>query len=186
MNLNNKIPIIFDRKFILRPIKEDDYLDYYSIGASFSNTEFLTWGPFWNLSEAKMMIDMFYLSNRDVPAFAIEDRRSGIMIGIIEFHTYNSMQNSAEVGFILHEDFQHQGIMRQALGYLIEFGFNTLGLTKIIIAHVDLNIASKKLIEYYGFHYEYTSFGGFVRKDNGELRDIIYYSLYKYEYERGM
>lgn len=180
------IPIIYDRQFIMRQITMDDYMDYYFIGLSKDNTRYLTWGPFENVLQAQIMLENFYLNRpvEEAPAFAIEYSKSKEVIGMIEFHSYNKTLNQAEVGFILREDFHHRGIMTKALGYLLEYGFHTLNLDKVLIGHVDLNLDSKHLILKFPFHYEFTKHCAFRTKDTFELRNVIYYSLYKDEYER--
>ncbi len=184
--MQKSIPIIYDKQFIMRQVTSEDYMDYYFIGLSKENTRYLSWGPFMSPFEAKIMLEEFYINrpSSEAPAFGIEYIKTKELIGMIEFHSYNNESNQAEVGFVLREDWHHRGIMTKALGYLIEFGFEHLKLDKILIGHVDLNVDSKKLIHKFPFHYEFTKRAGFCTKDTHEFRNVIYYSLYKYEYER--
>lgn len=180
------LPIIDLKKIILRPITLNDYMDYYFIGLSYENTKYLSWGPFESPLDAKIMLESFYLNQSSYSAnhsYAIEYKKTKEMIGILEFHTYFLENNSAEVGFILREDFHHQGIMTMALKELIKFGFNNLNYNKILIGSVDLNDDSIKLIKRFDFKYDFTKYQAFRTKDTFEQRNIIYYSMYKYEFE---
>ena len=185
--MKTNLPVVKSKRIILREITLDDYLDYFFIGSSVSTTKYLTWGPFEEPKDAYHMLYKFYIHRQDVglpPAYAICDKRSGEMIGLIEYHTYLPMQNCAELGFLLREDWQGIGIMKEALDIMIDLGFNYLDLDKIVVGHVDLNINCKKLIAKCGFKYEYSKYGGFTTKDTQEVRNILYYSMYKNEYER--
>lgn len=181
-----KIPIIYDKQFIMRPLVEDDYFDYYLIGMSFETTKYLTWGPFKSQFEAKLMLDEFYINRpkNEGPAFAIEMIKTKELAGIIELHSFSAEANQAEIGFVLRQDYQKRGIMTKALYYLLEIAFDYLNLDKVIVGHVDINLDSKRLIEKFPFRYDFTKYASFVTKDSHEMRNIIYYSLYKYEYER--
>lgn len=180
------MPVIRTSKFILRDIKKEDALDLFFIGSSFDNTRYLTWGPFLEPSEASIMLERFYFNRLylGLPVgYAIEDTKTHEMIGLIEYHTYFPATNSAELGFVLRSDYHKKGIMTRALGIMIELGFTHLGLDKLIVGHVDLNEDCKKLILKHNFKYEHTNFSAFKTKDTNEYRNILYYSLYKEEYE---
>lgn len=186
--MKNFMPVIKTKQFSLRDITVDDYFDYYLIGSSFNNTRYLTWGPFENPAQAKLAIESMYLPRPmlGLPVgYAIVDNKTNEMIGIIEYHTYFYEQNAAELGFLLREDYHNKGIMSRALSIMIDLGFNHLDLDKIIVGHVDINEACKRLISKTKFSYEYTRYCAFTTKDTNELRNITYYSLYKNEYERG-
>lgn len=182
--MKTKMPIINCSRFILREIELNDYLDYYFIGSSFETTKYLTWGPFENPGQARLMLEKFYVNRElfNLPnAYAIVNKRTNEMIGIIEYHTYFPHDNSCELGFLLREDYQGLGYMSEALKVMIKLGFSHLKLDKIIVGHVDINYKCKALVNKCGFKYEYMKYGAFIDKETQSPRDIIYYSLYKNE-----
>lgn len=184
--MQSKMPLVNTPKFILRDLTIDDYLDYYFIGCDSFNTKYLTWGPFKNPLEARLMLEQYYLKRPllNLPVgYAIELKKTNEVIGIIEYHTYFQNENMAELGFILRNDYHKKGIMSKALSIMLDLGFNYLNLDKVLVGHVDLNDDCKNLVLKMGFKYEYTKYGAFKLKDTLESRNIIYYTLYKKEYE---
>ena len=182
--MKNKMPTINCSRFILREIKKEDYLDYFFIGSDFETTKYLTWGPFEEPSQALFALEKFYLNRNlfNLPnAYAIVLKRTDEVIGLIEFHTYFPHENSAEIGFLLRSDYQGKGIMTEALNQMIKLGFEYLELDKIIVGHVDVNLACKNLVKKCGFKYEYVKYCAFSDKETALPRDIVYYSIYKNE-----
>lgn len=182
------MPVIKNSLFTLRDITVQDSFDLYRFGSDFETTKYLTWGPLESVKEARLLIEKFNLPRvyEGLPVgYAIILNKTDEMIGIIEYHTYNRKDNSAELGFILNKEYQHKGIMTKALKIMIDLGFNHLELNKIVAAHVDLNHSSEKLLKKFNFKYEYKEDFSFKMKDTLELRDIIYLSLYKDEYLKG-
>ena len=183
--MKSNLPVINHRLFKLRELNENDTLDYFFLVSSFETCRYLTFGPVSNVSEARLCLDKFYFSRQKMGlpgAYAIVNKKDE-MIGIIEYHTYFVQTNCAELGFILREDYRHKGIMTCALKEMIKVGFLYLGLSKIIVGHVDLNEECEGLVKRVGFKYEFTRYGEFETKDTHEKRNIIYYSMYKEEYE---
>lgn len=178
--MKNYMPVVRMGKITLRDITSFDYLDYYDIGRDFETTKYLNWGPFNNPNEALWVIKEIFFQRpiNGLPVgYAIE--YDGKMIGMIDFHTYYSYDNSAEIGYILHRDYQNRGIMTKCLREMVKLGFYHLDLDKIIVGHSSLNEASKRVILKCGFKYETQKI---VRlKDYDDIG--LYYAIYRYEYE---
>ena len=184
--MKTDLPTIKGKGFIMDELKESDYLEYYFMTCSFDNTKYLSFGPINSINEARITLNCFYLNRKALGlpnVYAIRKKLGGEMIGIIEYHTYYYNTNCAELGFILREDFHHKGIMHKALKEMIKICFYELNLSKILVSYVDINYASKKLVEDLGFKYESTRYGAFLTHDTNEKRNIIYCSMYKEEYE---
>ncbi|MFA5719952.1 MAG: GNAT family N-acetyltransferase [Acholeplasmataceae bacterium] len=144
----NMPEVTFDG-YLLRTLSINDYQDYFEIGRNAEAIKFLTWRAFHKKKEAKHMLQT-YLKRafRNEPiGYAIVDVSSNKMIGIIEFHTFDYLKNQAEVGYLLHQDYWHKGIMSKAVKALLKVGFEHLELDKIIIRSLRENIASLKVIE---------------------------------------
>ncbi len=170
-------------KYYLRDVCEADYLDLFEVLRHDEVTKYLTYNSLKKPNEALYMIREFYLKRPTMGmpiGYAIVSKKTEELIGTIEFHTYLSGINACEIGFLLHPNYWHKGIMHKALGEMINLGFNYLDLDKIIVGCVDINFASKKLILDMGFNYEREEYASFECK-NGELRSILYFSMYKYE-----
>ncbi len=183
------MPFIRSNLFILRDICPADYLDYFEVGKDFETTKYLTWGPLTKPIEAMWLIENINMIRpiEGLPiGYAIVDPRTNKMIGTIDFHTYYSGQNAAEIGFCLHKNYWNRGIISKALRQMIIVGFEHLKLDKIIVGHVRENIGCRNVVLKNDFRYERVVINGFKDKESDTYKDIIYYSIYRYEYERGI
>lgn len=140
--------VVFDG-YLLRTLSLNDYQDYFEIGCNADNITYLTWRPFHKKKEAKLMLQTYMKRTlRHEPVgYAIVDLHNQKMIGIIEFHTFDYLKNQAEVGYLLHQDYWHKGIMTKAVNELLAIGFSHLNLDKIIIRSLKENTGSLKVIE---------------------------------------
>src|SRR5690606_18725591 len=80
-----------------------------------------------------------------------------------------------EIGYLLHPDFQGQGIMHEAFTPVLEYGFNKMNLHSVEANVYPANVSSKKVLEKNGFIKEaYFKENYFF---NGEFTDTAVYSL---------
>jgi ribosomal-protein-alanine N-acetyltransferase len=108
-------------------------------------------------------------------AWAITLRPDPTLIGTIGYWRIEKEHYRAEVGYMLAFKFQRRGIMREALGAVIEFGFGPLGLHSIEANVNPANLASIRLLERCGFVRE-----AYFRENyywNGQFLDSAIYSL---------
>lgn len=98
--------------------------------------------------------------------FSISNKYTGEKLGNIgiALTDFNS-SDVAETGFMLKASAHGKGYAAEALRLIVDYGFETLNLKKIIAICATSNIASWKLLEKTGFHRESmlpknTSIGG--------------------------
>lgn len=95
--------------------------------------------------------------------FIIFDKKTLEPIGFGGLH-YKRDGGNINISYIVAKDFWGQGYGYEITQTLIEYGFNTLGLTKIVAEIDPQNIPSIKLVEKYGFQYNRTiEYEGFER-----------------------
>ena len=75
------------------------------------------------------------------------------VIGTICLWNFSPDGNSAEVGYEIHPDLQGQGMMREALLKILNFGFSTVKLESITAVVHPENERSVKILEKNGFKY---------------------------------
>lgn len=112
--------------------------------------------------------------------WGIIERETDRLIGTCAYASWDKKHRRAEIGFALHRRWWGKGLMKELLSVFIPFGFNELELHRIEADVDPRNIASIKLLEYFGFKKE-----GCLRERyhlNGELQDAIFYGLLKNEY----
>ena len=171
--MKTDLPKVKISNITLREITIDDYLDLYECGKNPKMCQTLNWGPFNRLFEAKYVIQEIYLKRPldGIPvgyAIIYDDK----MIGMVDYHTYNKKDNSAEIGYFLNYDYWGLGIMTKSLKKAIEIGFSHLELDKIIIGTETTNERSLELIKRLNLKYEYSQINEY--KDKSHL--CVYYS----------
>jgi len=75
------------------------------------------------------------------------------MIGTCDYHTIDWNKSIGEIGYVINYDYWGNGYMTKACKALVDFGFNHLGLNKVVISHDVDNIGSRRVIEKSGFKF---------------------------------
>jgi RimJ/RimL family protein N-acetyltransferase len=83
--------------------------------------------------------------------FSITERKTGEKIGNIGIVLKDHNNDLAEVGFMLKASAQGKGYATEALHLIVNYGFETVKLNKIIAICATSNIASWKVLEKVGF-----------------------------------
>ncbi|HEX8517173.1 MAG TPA: GNAT family protein [Bacteroidia bacterium] len=121
--------------------------------------------------------------NRSFKLFLITDKASGSIIGRCGIHNWNTEHRRAEIGYHMQdEDYKRKGLMTEAMGTVIEYGFNTLDLHRIEALVGSGNIPSLRLMGKYKFTRE-----GVLRQHyyiNEQYHDSVLFSLLRNEYIR--
>lgn len=121
--------------------------------------------------------------NQKMLNFQIVEKQSNTIIGNCGFHSWNPQHHRAEIGYALNSDeFKNKGFMKEALGKILQYGFNELDMNRIEALIDENNTPSKKLLEYFGFTRE-----GNLREHylvDGIFEDSMMYSLLKSEYKK--
>ncbi|MBQ9900102.1 MAG: GNAT family N-acetyltransferase [Acholeplasmatales bacterium] len=178
--MKTNLPTVKVKNLILREINSDDYLDLFECGKSSLMCETLNWGPFYRLFEAKYVINEIYLKRPEngLPigyGIILADT----LIGVVDYHSYDDIHNSIEIGYFLNPSYWNKGIMTKAVKEAIKIAFNHLEVDKVIIGGASDNIKSLNLIKRLGLKYEYEMINEY--KDENHL--CYYYSIYKNEFK---
>jgi ribosomal-protein-alanine N-acetyltransferase len=107
--------------------------------------------------------------------WAITHKSADRLIGTIGYWRIIPEHHRAEIGYLLHPDFQGKGMMSEAVSAVLDYGFNTLGLHSVEAVIHPQNTASVHLMEKFGFVQE-----AHFREDfyfNGEFQDTLVFSL---------
>lgn len=140
--------IIETERFVLRIPTIKDFPYIFSATRSSGFNDGMLWEPPQNISD---LIEPF---NRGIKAwevgkafsFTIQKKEDPRLIGRIGIRQSDSPQVWS-VGFWTHPDIQNQGVMTEVLKAIIEFGFETLGATRIEACHAIWNKASEKVLK---------------------------------------
>lgn len=181
-----KQPVMYFDQYMLRDIELKDGKDMYTYGKDLETVQYLSWGPYSDMSEAYASIKAYFLKRpeRGLPVgYAIVDLKSNQMIGTIDFHTIIT-DGVVEAGFCLNKDYWNKGIMSKALHTLLEVGFYYHGYQKIVIGHANQNIQSKRVIEKNNFIFDYEDDNKYYNRFTGQHEPSSWYYLTKETFKK--
>ncbi|MDZ7962455.1 MAG: GNAT family protein [Aulosira sp. DedQUE10] len=145
-------PKLETKRLLLRQETLEDALAVFAVFSDPKVTQFHDLDTFKEITEAIGVIERRterFKNGRGI-RWVIARQQDNILIGSIGFN-WDEKLNNAEVGYELASAFWRQGIMTEAMHFILKFGFEELEL-KSIVAEVMLgNTASKKLLNKLGF-----------------------------------
>ena len=179
MNIKEKfgdVPTIETERLVLRKIIVDDAEDMYLYASNEEVTKYVAWDTHSSLSDTIEFINSF-LPQYDAP-WGIELKENGKFIGTVHFVWWQPKHNSAEIGYVLSNEYWGKGIITEAAQAIISYGFESMNLVRIQARCFLENEGSERVMEKLGM-----SFEGISRKVmyvNGEHKDLKVYSLLKF------
>ncbi|MBK9731843.1 MAG: GNAT family N-acetyltransferase [Chitinophagaceae bacterium] len=149
-------PALTTERLSLRPLTTDDANEIYIHRSDERILEFLDMPKATSVEDALAFIQRItnHVANNESIFWGIQLINDPYLIGSICLWNIEVAEDKAEVGYVLHPDYQGKGLMQEALAAVIDFGFNHLHL-KIIVA--DLHSGNKKslqLLQRNGFVFE--------------------------------
>lgn len=121
--------------------------------------------------------------NRSFMLFLMIDKATGANIGRCGIHNWNAEHRRAEIGYVMEEEnYKRKGLMTEALGAVIEYGFNKINLHRMEALVGAGNIPSLRLMEKYNFVKE-----GLLRQHyytGGQYQDSVVFSKLYEEYAK--
>lgn len=123
---------------------------------------------------------------KDNYMFAIRLKSDDAFVGGIGL-TLDVQNNRAELGYWMAEPFWNQGYTTEAVSAMLKFGFETLGLNKVIAVYLTTNNASGKVMIKNGMIREAEFKDHDIKRDHtiddNDYVSLIQYRLIKSEYE---
>jgi RimJ/RimL family protein N-acetyltransferase len=142
-------PTLTTNRLTLRPYSLDDFEAVHRYAGNLDNLLRTTWGP--NTEEETRAFLRHAVGTESIfPRrdyhFGIVERASGQLIGGCGLHV-DDVCEQAEIGWVLHVDFQRQGFGTEAAAALLRFGFKDLGLHRIYAVCRADNLGSYRVME---------------------------------------
>jgi RimJ/RimL family protein N-acetyltransferase len=145
-------------RLLLRPFADGDLEALLAMQGRPDVVRYLDWEPM-SRDTVQSLLD------RIKPFTAIDDRSDGLrlaallqgsgeLIGDVSLWCEAGNRQQAEIGFVLHPDFQGHGYASEAMSLLVRLGFEELGLHRIIGRCDARNISSSQLMERLGMRRE--------------------------------
>jgi len=152
----------------IRPFTSKDAEDVYEYMSSTEATYYLSEGV---MSKA----DVASFISNNPKAFAICHKDSGKLVGHIEFYAWFG-DHTYEIGWAINPGFQRQGIAFEAASETSKYGFEKLGIHRIVATAQPENRASFCLMEKLGMVRE-GHFRQCIPKGGGIWWDEYFYSM---------
>src|SRR5690554_1308512 len=133
-------------RLILRKPKLKDAKDIFE----YSKTEFVGpiagWLPHKDINETKSIIKQF-IKSEDVWIIELKNEKKAIGTISLTTKSYLDLINDIyELGYAINHNYWRQGLASEATKAMIDYAFKDLRLKKLICAHDESNLASKKII----------------------------------------
>ena len=177
------IPIIETPRLILRPLKNDDFDDFYEYAQDPKVSNPGMWSPYPSREDAQKDFDhlLTLYEQRNLMWWGIENRATGKMIGRCELSDHDPDDKKAELSYALHSDFWGHGYMQEATQPIVNYGFETLNLNRIGAKVYTDNTGSIGVLQKLGMTRE-----GLLRQyhiANNQPKDVYIYSVLRDEWQ---
>ncbi|NMB00745.1 MAG: GNAT family N-acetyltransferase [Firmicutes bacterium] len=153
MSFFNRFPVLETERLVLRQLRYEDGSD---IQAYFNEdlAKFYDWWP-KTLADGRGFVRFFKTGYQEEQSirWGITLKPNDKVIGTLGFSDFDHFSR-AELGYELSMDYQHKGIMAEALKAIIPFGFNEIEMHRIQASVFPENDASIRLLERFGFRRE--------------------------------
>ena len=107
------------------------------------------WNPHKNYWDTLRYI--YFVNFRSVGIhWAAKEKLSGRLIGSCSFVKIDWEKGDGEIGYSVHPDCWHKGFGTEIVGALMDYGFNSLGLTSVSVRIMTDNVNSVLLAEKVG------------------------------------
>ena len=170
-------PQISTGRLLLRKITKGDAADFFTLRSDKDLMRYIDRPVAQTMQDVLNLIEIITtaLKNNDGITWGIALRNDPKLIGTIGLWRIIKEHYRAEIGYLLSDAFQRQGIMQEAITAVINYGFNIMQLHSIEANVNPNNTASIMLLEKNKFIRE-----AYFRENyyyNGKFMDSLVYSL---------
>lgn len=168
----NLFPKLYTDRLLLRKLDIEDlpFLVKYADNKKISDRIINIPHPY---QEPNAVFRLSYIvqgfKNKSRFVFAVEFKAEQQFIGEISLHLHKD--KAAELGYWIAEPFWNKGIATEAIGAILKFGFETLGLQLTNASCDKDNTASMRVLIKNNFY------------EKGQSTSLIYYELSKTRYQ---
>ncbi|MDB5007627.1 MAG: N-acetyltransferase [Mucilaginibacter sp.] len=149
MNNSSSFQTLTTNRLILRDLKPGDVADLVALRSDKRVNKYLDRPKNTTDNEAKVFIKKIQAGINKGECFywAVSLKNSDKLIGTICLWHIDKENESAELGYEMHPDFQGKGLMQEAVSTIIDFSFIILKFKKIIAFISPANERSLRLLE---------------------------------------
>lgn len=151
-----KTPILKTDRLILRPFRPEDAQAVFDGWESDPDVaRYMFWTSHHEIEQTRKWIafEISQIGNPDWYRFALELKASGELIGTALIY-YEEELRSWEVGYNLSKAYWDCGYTTEAMGCVLAFAKEQLGVSEVAGRYAKENPASGRVLEKLGFQYE--------------------------------
>ncbi len=163
-------------RLVLRPLTEADFSAVHRWASDPENTRYMAWGP--NTEEQTRA---FLRSAKPGTDFAVVLKSTGAVVGSCGVYP-DAANDTGELGWILRKDCWKHGYGTELGGELIRYGFQELGLRRIVAPCAAVNYGSYRVMERNGMRREALHVKSFWARADKEWVDEAVYAILEEEY----
>ena len=170
-------------RLILRRFRSDDLEQFMAYRNDPEVARYQTWESF-SREEAEQFIARQSRARPGIPGrwfqFAVEIKDSGVLAGDCAMLLIKSARRIGEIGYTFSRAYQGNGLATEAARAVIDYGFDTLGLNRIIATTDCRNLRSLALMKRLGMREE----GHFIQNVwfKGSWCDEYHYAVLRSEW----
>jgi ribosomal-protein-alanine N-acetyltransferase len=174
-----EFPTLETPRFLLRAVAPDDAPEIFRIMGDPQVMRYFGSAPMQLLDEAVQRIKGLQDDFRDQLGirWVIADRSGGKLIGTCGFWRIVEPHARAEIGYELAREWWGQGVMTEAVGAALAFGFIQMGLHTVEAQIHPDNIGSRRVLEKLGFVQEGYFRENFYDPIEAQFTDTAVFSL---------
>jgi [ribosomal protein S5]-alanine N-acetyltransferase len=172
-------PVLETERFLLRAVISDDVADIFRIMSDPRVTRYFGALPMASPDEAQQRVQAIQTAFQEHAGvrWAIANRANGQLIGTGGFWRLIKPHYRAEVGYELAPEWWGQGVMTEALGAMLDFGFTRMGLHSVEAQIHPANSGSRRVLEKLGFVQEGYFHANFYDPVEARFTDTVVFSL---------
>ena len=166
------------KRVSIRPLRFSDAPELYE---NVKDKEIVTWTvsiphPYPKDGALKFIRKARYnIEKNKSSAFGIVLKDTDTVIGVVELMVFDWKNRNAEIGYWLGKKYWGEGLMTEAVGLVLKFGFGNLKLHRIYARLFEGNTGSARILEKCGFKLE-----GRLREERyryGKWHDTLRYGI---------
>ena len=176
--------VLKTERLILREFEESDWEAVHFYGSDLEVVRYMPWRPN-SVENTRKLIQRAIAHQRDDPRreyeLAVTLRAGGGLIGGCGITMTSSQHRGAYIGYCFDKRVWGKGYATEAARAIVAFGFEHLGLRRIVATCDTENLASARVMEKIGMTRE-----GRMREDmqiRGRRRDSFLYAILKHEWQ---
>ena len=177
------LPTLETERLILRKLTPADEADVFAYASDPEVARLVPWEAHCSLDDTRRflrgVLERYARGEPDV--WAIAEKASGRVIGTIRMGEYRVQHGRASVGYALARSYWNRGLTTEALRAVLRFGFDVVGLNRILAVCYPENPASARVMEKVGMTYEGTLRDAAFEK--GRYRSLKVYAILRREYD---